>query len=527
MVVATEEAKIEVPAVARKPVDERAQSELLDYMIDNYDRINNVKDFSKFCPDLGKTSGPNASYCSYNFNRNQAFLTNLSQRFTAVRGQPVPTSKMIQSLECLPPTQNEFRGIEDVLHSLDGKEDCDALVNVGDYKLYKKQPGPMGFTSGNYLLKKTGDNNYQATLNIDFKTAGGSSSPAQMLEKVRGCFAIANRSIKGPSGEKLSVRILSPEEAQSLPSSERPIADEVNIRPQGIAIDSGNFTGEAECPTLTHEILHHLGLCDEYKETRTDLFYGMTRARSEEWSCRVVPSKPSIMKNHVEGFNAAVPRKFTCECVNPTCEKMVQSTDPVSEAQKKILMTSYPNPIIGANAKYCLAQGLTSVKNVDNPDKAFVDVQYNNGLLRFQSRTLFSQSNEFYYGRSIYTCQCPAGDSGCADALKIAAEQLRKNPQTEDCPLHTRKVGEDGIPEEGETTSVTAKGFSVVTTPRLPSLLYPGLFDRIMTGACKTTPYSLYKTCSEYAYLPSDGPECSSKPQECNDDNKLLGVSAQ
>lgn len=524
------ERRVEEPekAVSTPEVDERARVNLLDYLVDNYSRVNELKEFSQHCPGLGSTPGANASYCSYYYNRNQHFLNVLSQRFTAIRGGPVPTVKMIQALECLPAAASDFRDIDDLLHSLDRKEDCDPLTNIGDYKLFRKQPGHEGFSSGNYLLKKTGENAYEATLNLDFKNLGGSLSSGQMLNKVKNCLAVAGRNIRGPRGEKLTIRALSPSETEALlPRAERPRVGEINIRPSGIAIDSANFTGEADCATITHEVLHHMGLCDEYKETRTDLYYGMSRARSEEWSCRVVPTRPSIMKHHVEAFRAAVAKKFTCECVNAACTTALQGATATSLAHQKILMTANPNVIMGMNASYCQGLSFPSVRNVPEPDKGYVNVQVSEGRLTFQVRSLYAQGSEYLYGRTNYTCQCPQGDASCAEDLERAANFMNQSPQAEECPLHTRQVGQDAYPEDGETTSVNSDSFTVVTVPRMPSLLYPNQFDKILTGSCRTSASSLFKTCSDYAYIPEDSPACSEKPEACLDDDRFLGVMPQ
>lgn len=506
-----------------------ARARLLDYMTDNYSKFAGLKDFARHCPDLGVTTGVNENYCRQTMAFNNTFLSRLGQLFSSVRGEQVTVERIVQSLECLPNNSAEFRDLTDILRSMDRRDDCSPLNAVGDFKLFRKQFGHKGFTTGNYLLKKSGDNAYEATLNLRFKNAGGSVTPEQMMTNVRTCLAQANRSMKGPGGETLALRVLTPDEANSqLPASERPAVDEINIQPQGIAIDAANFTGQIDCPTITHELLHHLGLCDEYKEDRTNIVHGMTRNRAEEWSCRVVPEGTSIMKNHVQAFNAAVPQQFTCNCTSDACRSVLRSTDPVKVGQRKILMTSSMYGILRENASYCKNPiYLTTVNTIPDPDKAFVDVQSTPGRLTFQNRSLFSQGSQFLYSRANVTCECPAGDTSCASALAAAAATIRENPPIDSCPLHTTSAGPSSIPEEGAETSFGEGSFTLVTTPARPSLLYPNQFDKILTGACTTSPGALFKTCSDYAYIPQDSAACANKPAECSDSNRYFGVTAQ
>ncbi len=519
-------------ATPRPPQDDaRARARLLDYLVDNYSQVDDVQEFTRHCPQLGDTPGQNAGYCRQRFNSNQRFLNNLSQMFTSIRGEPIGIRKVLQSVECLPPNGSDFRDVEDLLHSLDSKEDCDPLPEVGDYKLFRKAPGgtQAWYTSGNYLLKKTGADAYEATVNLDFKSAGGTSTPEQMMSHVRTCLASASPYLKGPNGAKISIKALTPQEtADQLPASERPFPGQINILPEGTEINSGNFHSKIDCATVTHEVLHHLGLCDEYKETRTNLVSGMSRSRAEEWSCRVVPNRPSIMKNHVEAFNAAIPQQYRCNCVSESCRTLFSGQDARSANLRKTLMTISPNSVLTfAASKYCSDPVyLSSTENVPDPDKAFVDVRHSPGTLTFQHRLVFMNGHRLTYARKNVTCNCPAGDAECSSYLARAAEIMPTNPPADSCPHYTTDGGRSVAPE-GAQGAIDANGFSVVTTPRAESLISPNQFDKILTGACMTSPSSLFKRCSEFAYSAEGTSTCAEKPAECSNDDRFLGVGAQ
>ncbi|MFL5783001.1 MAG: hypothetical protein ACJ76H_00245, partial [Bacteriovoracaceae bacterium] len=379
---------VDAPITASNDPD-TARTQLLDYMTDNYSRLRDLRNFSNRCPNLGGEGDSN--YCREQFQKNNQFLNNMSQMFTAVRGESVPVSRVLQSLDCLPSNKNQFQDLEDILHRMDKRDDCSPMESIGEYKMFKKKNGQGWYTSGNYLLRKTGQNAYEATVNLNFINGGGTKSSTDMMATVRACLATSSRFMKGPGGATLAIRALTPQETQAqLPADQRPDVDTINIRTTGLEMNSANFGDDVNCPTVTHEILHHLGLCDEYLEGRTNIVSGMSRSRAEEWSCRVVPKGPSIMKNHIEAYNASVSQQMTCECVDEACRSALRNNDQKSLAQRKLLMTSSPYPILGPRSNLCPnPKFLTTVSmdNVPDPDKAYVDVQATGGTLTFQQRS--------------------------------------------------------------------------------------------------------------------------------------------
>ncbi len=528
-----------VPRPEENP--DRARTRLLDYMIDNYSKFADIKEYARFCPDLGSTTGANANYCQDRHNRNNSFLTNLSQMFTAVRGEPISQTRLLQSIECLPPNRQEFNDLTDILHSMDSKEDCSPLNSVGDYKLFRKaQAGtPAWYTSGNYLLKKTADDTYEATLNLDFRDIGGAINSQQMMAKVQRCLSDASPFMRGPGGAKLNIRALSPAEIDAqIPRSERPLPGVINVIPDQVRADNGvmvnneinagNFHSKIDCPTVTHEVLHHLGLCDEYRETRTNIVPGLTRSRAEEWSCRVVPTAPSIMRSQNEVYNGAIPQQFSCNCVNDGCRNAMRGTDARSVAHRRLLMAASSYEVLGSLAPHCSNPVyLETVETVTEPDKAYTNIQSRPGVLTFQNRALLTENGRFKVTRKNVTCTCPEGDVSCPAALAAVAERISNNPEVKDCPAHTSSASEKGLASPGAATAFNENGFTVVTTPTLPSLVSPNQFDKILTGDCRQGTSAIYKRCAEFSYSSQDSATCSQKPAECSDDNQFLGRGSE
>ncbi len=191
-------------------------------------------------------------------------------------------------------------------------------------------------------------------------------------------------------------------------------------------------------------------------------------------------------------------------------------------------MTISPNSVLTfAASKYCSDPVyLASTENVPNPDKAFVDVRHSPGALTFQHRLVFMDGQRLTYARKNVTCNCPAGDSECSSYLARAAEIMPTNPPADSCPHYTTDAGRSVAPE-GATGNISANGFTIVTTPRAESLISPNQFDKILTGACTTSPSSLFKRCSEFAYSAEGSSTCAQKPAECSNDDQFLGVRAQ
>ena len=518
--------------IARPEVDsDLARTRLLDYLIANNSSIAEVKEFAKHCPQLDRTTGVNMKngYCVFFHNKHNAFLTRLSQMFSAVRGESVPVERLLESLECLPPRSERFGDLEDILHSLERKDDCSPLAKIGDYKVFKKESGDTRdwYTSGNYLLKKTGDNSFEAVLNLDFKSMNGSTTPAQMMGKVRGCLSSVNPYLKGPGGGQLAIKVLSPAEAASeLPMSERPLPGTITISSDDAEVNSGNFTPKIDCPTITHELLHHLGLCDEYKEGRTNILPGMTRSRAVEWSCRVVPTAPSIMKDHIQAFENTVPKQFSCRCNTESCNSIVNGTNPQSESYKKVMIAALPSQILRSVESYCRSQYDTSVGQVPEPGSAYANIQKRPGFLSFQNRRLGVSGSTVYYSRQNITCQCPSGDVDCERAINSAVAKMEQKPVRSACPAEMVTMGEPSSAAKGSTSQFGNGVMTVVTNPQAESLLSPNHFDKILTGSCPETPPSIYKSCSHYAYISNESESCKEKPPACSDDSAFFGGSS-
>lgn len=521
-----EQVKTNTVPVKREKV---TSSELLDFMTENYEKFSDLKEVSDRCPNLGRTKGEFAEFCKTKLNDNAAFLTQLSQMFSEVRGEKTDVDKIVQSLQCLPPNVSEFKDLEEILKSMGVDSDCYQVKEIGDVKLFKKGSGQKSYTSGNYLLKKSGENSYEATVNLDFIQSGGSITPGEMMSKVRSCLSTVNKYLLGPGGAKLTIRALSPSETASLPSSERPLPGKIKISSDDSEMNSETFTGSIQCPTIAHELMHHLGLCDEYLEERTNIIPPMKRSRAEEWSCRNVVEGTSLMKNDIQAYNDVVPQKISCSCANESCRKTLQGVDSRSPANQKILMTARIHSILGMKlSAYCQTGDYTTGLTLPEPEKAYRNVKAVGDVLTFEHRLAFETSGgSLTTGARNITCKCSPEDQNCPAEFAAAAKRMSENPVTPDCPWNTAQDGDKTIANDGDSSTISGNSIILVSTPVKKSLISPNHFDKILTGDCMGGPSLIYKQCAEFAYVPKDSPACKNKPSECSDDKKFLGVQPQ
>ena len=138
-----------------------------------------------------------------------------------------------------------------------------------------------------YTVKRDSDGTYSIPLNLRFSADDDYDGdvprdevPAHYMKVVQDCMKKASTKMLGPNGEKLKIIVQEPtnnlcrEDIKNIKVGSKDHRSYVN-----------KYRSEIDCPTITHEVLHLLGLCDEYE--------------SEKYTCRVI-TKNSIMASHSE-----------------------------------------------------------------------------------------------------------------------------------------------------------------------------------------------------------------------------------
>ncbi len=401
----------------------------------------------------------------------------------------------------------------DALKNIKQAINC-APVEPGQFKVVDTRSDSDAST-GDYLLKRREDGNYQAILNYEFDH-NDPSIAKEMFERVQACFASISPYLKGPNGQQLELIAMDKEDISSLPKNQRPRVNKVGIAGPNIRSHSRLYEGNIDCPTIAHETMHHLGLCDEYKE--------MWHGEGKNYDCRVVPKVESLMKNHNTAFRKAIPRTISCECNSLTCTTIMNSKN---DALIKLYLsaTIYSDTDWQFRSRFCSEKKLPALeygKLLLSPDRAVALVSDSSTDIVVESRQLYENGKKV--DRSSISCQCEANNSECIDGIKKLKELSQSMRELSYCPSGTSNKSErQGIVSGNDKSHFDGKMLTIVTRPEWPSLIHPSHFTRIIGGACSKIGKE-YLICEKFAYQ-NGTPETCKVPKECSDDNYFLGVT--
>ena len=120
-----------------------------------------------------------------------------------------------------------------------------------------------------YIIRREKDGSYSAVLNLQFVAAKEGYEGTVPRDKVSShyrnraqkCLENASQKMLGPKGEKLQIILAEkPSEQSSCPEP----LETVEIGRRGVFSVSNKYASDIDCPTISHEILHQMGLCDDY-----------------------------------------------------------------------------------------------------------------------------------------------------------------------------------------------------------------------------------------------------------------------
>ncbi len=437
-------------------------------------------------------------------------LNNLNQMFGYVYGDK-GAEELAKILECKP--EDNLKSITEILETLEDTTKvakCAELKN-GEHKVFQKENSNY-YSTGNYTLKRKQDGNYQAILNVKFvQNAGASVSSAAMLARSQKCLAQAAPHMKGPDGKTLEIVTLSPAEITKLPKDEQPKEYKVTIEAPGYGTNSGGYAETVDCGTITHEMLHLMGLCDEYLEDRPQY-------ASNNWTCRVVTQAPSVMRD-TRAYDQAVGAAINCDCSGQNCSAIMNSGD---EDLKKLYTAANINDVVDYQFrnKYCKEDYIYNPpKSMTSPDKAVILEGQTNSGFTLQSRYVFASAKTPYYSisQSRVKCNCPTGDQDCLNKKETFIKRLPGLGVQKWCPAGAAMKGRDrGDNPRG--ASLKDNVLTLISNPEIPSLLQPNQFNKILEGNCPGKSEG-YQKCASYAYK---GEPCN-VPDICRDDKYYLG----
>ena len=128
-----------------------------------------------------------------------------------------------------------------------------------------------------YIVKRNLDGSYTIPLAMEFEAAPDYQTyfdpsteqdisrdqvPRHYFEKVQSCInESANPNLLGPNGERLNIEIQYTQNSTCIPKHY------IFIKPEDHRSTENSYEADIDCPTIIHEVLHKLGLNDEYEET--------------------------------------------------------------------------------------------------------------------------------------------------------------------------------------------------------------------------------------------------------------------
>ncbi len=460
---------------------------------------------------VAKTAFLNAN--SESSQRTQ-ILNNLNQMFGYIYGDK-GAEELAKILECKP--EDKLKPIEDIIKNIEDTNKvskCNEL-KAGEHKVFQKEHSNY-YSTGNYTLKRKQDGNYQAILNVKFvQNTSTAVSPATMLSRSQKCLALAAPHMKGPDGKTIEMVVLPPNEISKLPNDERPQEYQVKIEAPGFGTNAAAYAENVDCGVITHEMLHLMGLCDEYKEDRPQY-------AQNSWTCRVVTSVPSVMRD-TAAFDQAVGGAVNCDCSGQTCLSIMNSTD---ENLKKLYTSATINDVVNYQFrnKYCKEDFIYSPpKDLANSDKAVALESETNTRFNLQTRYLYASTKSPFY-TNAYTkikCTCPTGDQDCISKKQEFIKKMPSLGVQKWCPTGSTLTSRDRG-ESPRGASIKNNVLTLVSSPQIPSLLQPNHFNKILEGNCPGKSDG-YQKCASFAYK---GEPCA-VPDVCRDDKYYLGSEQQ
>ncbi len=450
-------------------------------------------------------------------------MANLQRLFNQLHGRRGQEEMARAMQECLqPPTGQSIQDILSQLQNSTRDRGCGELP-PGQVRLNNSSVDQSQF-----LLRRRPDGHYQALVNIYFRQGPGATiSNQDMMNRARSCLAQANLNMRGPNGQMLEIVLATPEEAGQIPWSNRPRERWVDVVGPGVRATSSSFNSDINCSTVTHEVLHHLGLCDEY-EDRVPYTAGSSAiapARSPNaplpplvYSCRPTPARATIMNYNDAFFEQAVPTTVTCSCNSSQCraasrgdERMRQAffgakfldLVPLRLRAGCVMQPGSPGPIPGGASVSVTPQSRSSVIY----DESTVVVVGSRPQITTQRRI----------------CTCSPNDNPCLVEIELLQRVARNPGYTSQCPMFetpmpaSRGAGPRAVARP--SVSLQNNQVTIQNPPRVSSMLEPNHFHKILEGTCTGGQSAAYQTCAAYAYTNF----CSQIPPQCQNPEHFLG----
>ena len=286
--------------------------------------------------------------------RYQKAIDKLHSVLDSLPGRYGESSLSVDRLLCSDVWQPSLDHILKITQQLNGQPTC-VQLKPGEAEVVRQSRTDRPWYK--YQLRRLPDNKgqtvYEAELGIRFyiDDAEASADAAEasadaasdtnkqriiidIQNKTQACLAKYNKHLKTSQGDRVQIRV---HYSRPLGGSELPFRD-VSIEPAATRSHATAWARDASCATIVHELLHHFGLHDEY--------------RNFDYYCRPVGPKRSVMSHHRLAFEAV-------DCSqNPDCQGVKQNwlLHPVH-----FNFITQPGCAVNDTYNQCMAQSYASV----------------------------------------------------------------------------------------------------------------------------------------------------------------------
>ncbi len=409
------------------------------------------------------------------------------------------------------------RGVEELLAEVNCLE-----LNVGQARVVDTTNGNV---AAGYVLERTAQNTYRLSINVNLVTSEVTPENMASLEaRMRSCVADWNPVMRGPRGEQLTIQLTNPTETAALPAdAPRAPVHFVQVHNNYPRANSNNYARTVDCPTIMHELMHLVGLCDEYAESDPALGY----------QCRVVPTQNTLMSNQIQTAGE-LPRINTCTVQ----EEHRGLWESLSSAERNVFMLPDLSEAMGGGGQaYCQVasevQTLTLAQAAALPNPGPREISGSPTSLVIESTVVVMEDVPRAEVRRI-NCECtdPATMNKCRSWISQRRPQLTRPFTRRECPAIMTGVSTYGG-SGTSSVSISDAGIVLNQAGTRTSALAPAHFNRILAGSCRRQAAD-YNICSSWAYETTCGApqnSCMGTPEQCDGpplqctDERFLGIA--
>lgn len=211
-----------------------------------------------------------------------------------------------------------------------------------------------------YRLRRLDEKTYEVAVNLNFGLAKNLTAEGrEAMRKVgvnpedvqdifrrrtKECFAAINNNLLGPGGKQMKLALSEPD-ARDVPKTD------IEVGHPGQRGHYKLYAADFPCSTITHEVLHILGLCDEYQENawgyafdpvKKEVVLRTSNYDVTAYDCRAIGPKYSIMNSHYEAFERVFGKMEVRTCYCAAC-KMETNGSIAREQAKQASIETFRN----------------------------------------------------------------------------------------------------------------------------------------------------------------------------------------